>query len=242
MFADDNYIDIVLTAGAKNVYIVGEGAAGNLSEPLKVEVDALAAAEVLSIGGVSIASGDWEVDDYSGTMSVPYRAYINVPNSVSAISASNIAVSPGAAIVIVASALPLPPGRPDLDTIPLTADVEQSVFIAVQNGQTEVWYHVKVTRQSAGGGHSHAWETSWTSDGTGHWYACTGCTEKNSFAAHTPGDWIVDTPATATTDGVKQMFTDIELFVDRAMIEPDTLRGVSPVRGGSVWKPTAERR
>lgn len=34
---------------------------------------------------------------------------------------------------------------------------------------------------------SHTYATTWSSDRTGHWYACTGCGAKNQFAAHVPG-------------------------------------------------------
>ena len=34
----------------------------------------------------------------------------------------------------------------------------------------------------------HDWSTTWTTDATNHWYTCSRCTEKNSSAAHTPGD------------------------------------------------------
>lgn len=33
--------------------------------------------------------------------------------------------------------------------------------------------------------HTHAWATEWTTDETGHWYACPGCEEQGSFAEHT---------------------------------------------------------
>lgn len=34
-------------------------------------------------------------------------------------------------------------------------------------------------------GHSHKYETKWTSDESGHWYACTGCDDQKDFADHT---------------------------------------------------------
>lgn len=34
-------------------------------------------------------------------------------------------------------------------------------------------------------GHTHHWVGTWSSDNTGHWYACSGCTEKKDFAEHT---------------------------------------------------------
>lgn len=33
-------------------------------------------------------------------------------------------------------------------------------------------------------GHVHKYETEYTSDETGHWYACTGCNEKKDFQEH----------------------------------------------------------
>lgn len=32
--------------------------------------------------------------------------------------------------------------------------------------------------------HQHKYSTQWTSDETGHWYACTGCEEQKAFAEH----------------------------------------------------------
>lgn len=37
-------------------------------------------------------------------------------------------------------------------------------------------------------GHSHKYETQWTSDETGHWYACSGCDEQKDFADHSYDD------------------------------------------------------
>jgi len=56
--------------------------------------------------------------------------------------------------------------------------------------------------------HTHKWDTSWASNSSHHWHNCTaaGCTvsdnsQKNGYAAHTPGGWIIDQPATETQDG-----------------------------------------
>ena len=47
----------------------------------------------------------------------------------------------------------------------------------------------------------------WKSDNTDHWKECTfvgcGVIIEGSKAAHTAGEWIIDTPATATTSGTK---------------------------------------
>ena len=53
-------------------------------------------------------------------------------------------------------------------------------------------------------GHS---ASDWKSDNTDHWKECTvvgcGVIIEGSKAAHTVGEWIIDTPATATTSGSK---------------------------------------
>lgn len=33
--------------------------------------------------------------------------------------------------------------------------------------------------------HTHSWNPVWSSDGSGHWYACSGCSEKNGMSDHT---------------------------------------------------------
>jgi len=48
--------------------------------------------------------------------------------------------------------------------------------------------------------HTHTFGTAWQKDDTGHWHECA-CGERSGFATHTPGDWMVDIPATATQAG-----------------------------------------
>ena len=48
--------------------------------------------------------------------------------------------------------------------------------------------------------HTHTWGTTWVNDATGHWKECA-CGEKDSFAAHTSGEWIVDLAATHAAAG-----------------------------------------
>ncbi len=33
-------------------------------------------------------------------------------------------------------------------------------------------------------GHTHKYDTKWTTDNEGHWYACSGCNERKDFAEH----------------------------------------------------------
>ncbi len=49
--------------------------------------------------------------------------------------------------------------------------------------------------------HKHSWSTSWKSDKTNHWHACSGCSEKNATEKHTFGSWITTIEATETSTG-----------------------------------------
>ena len=51
-------------------------------------------------------------------------------------------------------------------------------------------------------GHTHGYSTDWKTDADKHWHECS-CGAKSEEAAHTASDWIIDTAATATTDGTK---------------------------------------
>jgi hypothetical protein len=66
-------------------------------------------------------------------------------------------------------------------------------------------------------GHSYA--TEWSSDESGHWKECNNCDETSSFAAHTLGDWMIDTPATEEVNGSRHRECDICGYV----IETETL-------------------
>ena len=50
----------------------------------------------------------------------------------------------------------------------------------------------------------HEWSTDWTQGENTHWHSCSRCTDKNSEADHTWGDWTTVTAATANTPGKKQ--------------------------------------
>lgn len=48
--------------------------------------------------------------------------------------------------------------------------------------------------------HSHSYGQGWESDADGHWHECS-CGDQSGYAAHTPGDWIVEQAATSSTAG-----------------------------------------
>ena len=83
---------------------------------------------------------------------------------------------------------------------------------------------VIVTYKATGGGeHTHSHGSEWKNDADNHWHECS-CGDKKDTAAHTAGEWIIDTPATATTSGSKHK----ECTVCKRVLETGTI----PATGG----------
>ena len=87
--------------------------------------------------------------------------------------------------------------------------------------------------------------SGWKSDADNHWKECTvvgcGVIIEDSKAAHTASDWIIDTEATATTDGTKHK----ECNVCKRELEtgtiPATGSGEHTHSYGSDWKSDANK-
>ena len=86
-------------------------------------------------------------------------------------------------------------------------------------------------------GHS---ASDWKSDNTDHWKECTvvgcGVIIEGSKAAHTAGEWIIDTPATATTDGSKHKECTVCGYTMATETIPATGGGEHSHSYGSDWK------
>ena len=82
--------------------------------------------------------------------------------------------------------------------------------------------------------HTHTYGTEWKSDAYKHWHECS-CGAKSKEAAHTAGDWITDTPATATTSGTKHK----ECTVCGYTMTTETIPATGGGGGGSYYAPTA---
>lgn len=82
----------------------------------------------------------------------------------------------------------------------------------------------------------HTAGTEWKSDGTNHWHECTvagcGVIIESTKSAHTASDWIIDTPATATTSGSKHK----ECTVCHRVLETGPIPATG---GGYYYAPTA---
>ena len=82
--------------------------------------------------------------------------------------------------------------------------------------------------------------SDWKSDHTDHWKECTvvgcGVIIEDSKAAHTAGEWIIDTPATATTSGSKHKECTVCGYMMATETIPATGGGEHTHSYGSDWK------
>ena len=86
--------------------------------------------------------------------------------------------------------------------------------------------------------------SDWKSDHTDHWKECTvvgcGVIIEDSKAAHTAGEWIIDTPATATTSGSKHKECTVCSYTMATETIPATGGGEHTHSYGSDWKYDAD--
>ena len=86
-----------------------------------------------------------------------------------------------------------------------------------------------------GASHTHTYGTEWKSDAYKHWHECS-CGAKSEEAAHTAGEWIIDTPATATTSGSKHKECTVCGYTMATETIPATGGGEHTHSYGSEWK------
>ena len=83
--------------------------------------------------------------------------------------------------------------------------------------------------------HTHTYGTEWKSDAYKHWHECS-CGAKSEEAAHTAGEWIIDTPATATTSGTKHKECTVCGYTMTTETIPATGGGEHTHNYSSDWK------
>ena len=92
---------------------------------------------------------------------------------------------------------------------------------------------------TGGGEHTHSYGSEWKNDADNHWHECS-CGDKKDTAAHTAGEWIIDTPATATTDGSKHKECTVCGYTMTTETIPATGGGEHTHSYGSDWKYDAD--
>ena len=92
---------------------------------------------------------------------------------------------------------------------------------------------------TGGGEHTHSYGSDWKYDADNHWHECS-CGDKADKAAHTAGEWIIDTPATATTSGSKHKECTVCGYTMAAETIPATGGGEHTHSYSSDWKYDAD--
>ena len=92
---------------------------------------------------------------------------------------------------------------------------------------------------TGGGEHTHSYGSDWKNDADNHWHECS-CGDKKDVAAHTASDWIIDTPATATTNGTKHKECTVCGYTMATETIPATGGGEHTHSYGSDWKNDAD--
>ncbi len=93
---------------------------------------------------------------------------------------------------------------------------------------------------TGGGEHAHSYGSEWKNDADNHWHECS-CGDKKDTAAHTAGEWIIDTPATATTSGTKHKECTVCGYTMTTETIPATGGGEHTHNYGSDWKSDADK-
>ena len=94
------------------------------------------------------------------------------------------------------------------------------------------------TIPATGGEHTHSYGSDWKNDADNHWHECS-CGDKKDTAAHTAGEWIIDTPATSTTSGSKHKECTVCGYTMTTETIPAT-GGEHTHSYGSDWKNDAD--
>ena len=99
-------------------------------------------------------------------------------------------------------------------------------------------YTLTILRNS-GDEHTHSYGSEWKNDADNHWHECS-CGDKKDVAAHTASDWIIDTPATATTSGSKHKECTVCGYTMTTETIPATGGDEHTHSYGSEWKNDAD--
>lgn len=98
------------------------------------------------------------------------------------------------------------------NTVKATVFAVNNLTVTPGNGSSKDSVNLFYTFTATEGGHTHSYSDDWKFGTASHWKECS-CGDQAEMADHTAGDWIIDTAATATTEGAKHK----ECTVCRAM-------------------------
>ena len=132
---------------------------------------------------------------YKNTPVTTYSLTTQVNGGHGTISASKTGLAAGSTETVIFT----PDAGYKIDTVTVNG-VETGVLSNVLDVTMDADKTVVVTYKAIP--HTHTYGSEWKNDADNHWHECA-CGDKKDTAAHTAGEWIIDTPATATTSGSK---------------------------------------
>ena len=196
-----------------------------------------------SVGGVEKAVGDKITVTANTTVTavwepIPVTTYdltTQVNGGHGTISASKTGLTAGSTETITFT----PDAGYKIDTVTVngtaTSVSGNTLNVTMNENKTVI-----VTYKATGGGeHTHSYGSEWKNDADNHWYECS-CGDKTDVAAHTASDWIIDTPATATTSGSKHKECTVCGYTMATETIPATGGGEHTHSYGSDWKYDAD--
>ena len=171
---------------------------------------------------------------YKNTPVTTYNLTTQVNGGHGTISASKTGLAAGSTETVIFT----PDAGYEIDTV-MVNGVATGVLSNVLDVTMDADKTVIVTYKASGSTHTHSYGTEWKYDGTNHWHECS-CGDKKDTAAHTAGEWIIDTPATATTSGSKHKECTVCGYTMATETIPATGGGEHTHSYGSDWKNDAD--
>lgn len=110
------------------------------------------------------------------------------------------------------------------NTVKATVFAVNNLTVTPGNGSSKDSVNLFYTFTATEGGHTHSYSDDWKFGTASHWKECS-CGDQAEMADHTAGDWIIDTAATATTEGARHKECTVCRYVMETAVIPATGSG-----------------
>lgn len=122
------------------------------------------------------------------------------------------------------------------NTVKATVFAVNDLTVTPGNGSSKDSVNLFYTFTATEGGHTHSYSDDWKFGTASHWKECS-CGDQTEMADHTAGDWIIDTAATATTEGAKHKECTVCRYVMETAVIPATGSGSESGSGSGTVTP-----
>lgn len=122
------------------------------------------------------------------------------------------------------------------NTVKATVFAVNDLTVTPGNGSSKDSVNLFYTFTATEGEHTHSYSDDWKFGTASHWKECS-CGDQAEMADHTAGDWIIDTAATATTEGAKHKECTVCRYVMETAVIPATGSGSESGSGSGTVTP-----